>query len=68
MRMRNDVIGRILAYLRTALALLTISGLALLGTGCDRGPFEEAGESIDEGFEDVGDGIEDAGDSIQDTF
>lgn len=42
--------------------LAFLGGLALFGfTGCEeQGPFEEAGESMDEAAEEVGDEIDDA--------
>ncbi|MEQ9617161.1 MAG: hypothetical protein RLN60_03905 [Phycisphaerales bacterium] len=51
-------IGRSLC-LASALAL---SGAAL--SGCDDGPAEEAGETVDEAIEDTADAVEDAADEI----
>jgi hypothetical protein len=37
---------------------LLIAGAALPLTACDEGPFEEAGEEIDDAADDVGDAID----------
>lgn len=51
--------------LRTTI-LLTMFGLAL--AGCEQqGPFEEAGERVDEAAEDVGNAVEDACEDVKDA-
>lgn len=45
---------------------LVFAGGGLLA-GCDQGPAEEAGESIDDAVDDTGDAMDDAGDEIEDT-
>ena len=53
---------------KTLLAV-TLSGLTLLGLqACDEGPFEEAGENIDQGIENTGDALDDAADEIDQEF
>ncbi|MDA3934660.1 MAG: hypothetical protein PF630_10110 [Gammaproteobacteria bacterium] len=49
------------------LALVLITGSALVLTGCeDQGPVEEAGEAIDEAAEDTADAIDDAAEELED--
>lgn len=49
--------------------LLAALPLLLLLAGCpQRGPLENAGESIDEAFDDVRDGVEDAIDDVGDEI
>jgi predicted small lipoprotein YifL len=56
------------AFRAAILVLASIVGIAAL-TGCTKkGPFEEAGEEIDDTFDDVGDAIEDAADDVDDAF
>lgn len=50
-----------LRYMQMGFILFVVISVSLLSSGCDRGPFEEAGEDIDEGIEDVGEGVEDMG-------
>jgi hypothetical protein len=47
----------------TALAFLSLLGLA----GCDEGAMEKSGEKVDEAVEETGDAIEDAADEIEDA-
>ena len=42
-----------------ALAILLALGAGSMLVGCDDGPAEEAGESIDDTFDDAGDAIDD---------
>ncbi len=52
-------------YVKTTL-LMMLLGLAV--AGCEqKGPFEEAGESIDEAAEDVGNAAEDACEDVKDA-
>lgn len=46
--------------LRQPMVWLLLAGapLALMLTGCEEGPFEEAGEEIDDAVDDVGDAID----------
>lgn len=55
--------------LRAALLVVVAgAGFALL-SGCeDEGPFEEAGEEIEDSIDDAGDALEDAADEIEDEF
>lgn len=54
--------------MKTLLAVI-FSGIALLGVqACDEGPFEEAGENIDQGVENTGDALDDAADEIDEEF
>lgn len=50
----------VLAFAFGGLSLATMSG-------CEDGPLEEAGESIDDAVDDAGDKLEDAGDEIEDA-
>jgi hypothetical protein len=50
-----------------ASAALMVSALFIALPGCDKGPAEKAGESIDNAVDNTGDQIEKAGDSIKDT-
>lgn len=48
---------------KTIAAALLVSALIIPLSGCDNeGPFEEAGEEIDETAEDIGDAVDDATD------
>jgi hypothetical protein len=45
-----------------------ILGLLLVAlSGCEKGPAEKAGESVDDAVENVGESLEEAGDSIRDA-
>lgn len=48
-------------------ATLVASALLIAIPGCEKGPAEKAGESIDNAVEKAGDQLEEAGDAIQDT-
>ena len=48
-------------------AALVASALLIAIPGCEKGPAEKAGESIDNAVEKTGDQIEKAGDAIKDT-
>ena len=51
------------------LLAMLLSSLMLLGVqACDEGPFEEAGENIDQGLENTGDALDDAADEIDEEF
>jgi predicted small secreted protein len=52
-----------------ALALslfLALAGLAM--AGCEEGPFERAGENIDEAGDEIEDAADEAGDEIEDAI
>ncbi|MCA1790636.1 MAG: hypothetical protein LC667_12495 [Thioalkalivibrio sp.] len=54
--------------LQTLTGTALVSGLLLLAlSGCEKGPAEKAGESVDDTVDNVGESIEDAGDSIKDA-
>lgn len=54
--------------LRTLTRIALVSGLVLVAlSGCEKGPAEKAGESIDDAVDKVGESLESAGDSIQDA-
>jgi hypothetical protein len=48
-------------------ATLVASALLIAIPGCEKGPAEKAGASIDNALEKTGDQIEKTGDAIQDT-
>ena len=48
-------------------AALVTSALLIAISGCETGPAEKAGESIDNAVEKTGEQIEKAGDAIKDT-
>ena len=48
-------------------AALVASALLITIPGCEKGPAQKAGESIDNAVDKTGDQIEDAGDSVKDT-
>ena len=48
-------------------AALVTSALLIAISGCEKGPAEKAGESIDNAVEKTGEQIEKAGDAIKDT-
>lgn len=48
-------------------AILVASALLIAIPGCEKGPAEKAGASIDNAVEKAGDQIEKAGDAIKDT-
>jgi predicted small secreted protein len=48
-------------------AAMVASALLIAIPGCDKGPAEKAGKSIDNAVDNTGDQIEKAGDAIQDT-
>lgn len=53
---------------RTVTSTALITGMLLVAiSGCEKGPAEKAGESIDESVEKIGKSLEEAGDSIQDA-
>jgi hypothetical protein len=48
-------------------AVLVVSALLVALPGCEKGPAEKAGKSIDKAVDNTGDQIEKAGDAIRDT-
>ena len=53
---------------KTETGTALISGLLLVAlSGCEKGPAEKAGESVDDAVDNVGESLEDAGESIQDA-
>lgn len=48
-------------------AALVLSLLLVALSGCEKGPAEKAGESIDDAVDKVGESLGDAGDSIQEA-
>jgi hypothetical protein len=53
---------------RTVASTALVTGMLLVAiSGCEKGPVEKAGESIDESVEKIGKSLEEAGDSIQDA-
>lgn len=53
---------------RTVASTALAAGMLLVAiSGCEKGPAEKAGESIDESVEHIGKSLEEAGDSIQDA-
>jgi len=58
---------------RTTRTLAMLSAFSLAATpafvlvGCDEGPAEEVGESIDDAADDAGDAIDDAADDVDDA-
>ncbi len=62
----NNVVLKTLKVWALAFCMIFAGGAVL--TGCeDKGPAEEAGESIDESVEEAGDAMEDAGDEVEDS-
>jgi hypothetical protein len=54
--------------LRTVTGTALVSGLLLVAlSGCEKGPAEKAGESVDDAVDKMGESLEKAGDSIQDA-
>jgi hypothetical protein len=54
--------------LRTITGAALVVGLLLVAlSGCEKGPAEKAGESVDDAVEKAGESLEKAGDSIQDA-
>jgi hypothetical protein len=47
--------------------VLIASALLITIPGCEKGPAQKAGKSIDNAVDSTGDSIENAGDSIKDT-
>jgi hypothetical protein len=41
-----------------AIVWILLAGAALPLTGCEKGPFEEAGEEVDDAVDDAGDAID----------
>lgn len=56
-------------YRRLAAAALLASsaGVAVVATGCDEGPAEEAGEAIDDAADNTADAVDDAADNVEDA-
>lgn len=52
---------------KTMMGLLALS-LTLGLAACNEGPFEEAGENLDEAVDDTGDALDDLGDDIDRQF
>jgi len=53
---------------RTVTGTTLVSGLLLVTlSGCEKGPAEKAGESIDDAVDNMGESLERAGDSIEDA-
>lgn len=53
---------------RTVASTALVTGMLLVAiSGCEKGPAEKAGESIDESVEKIGKSLEEAGESIQDA-
>lgn len=53
---------------RTVASAALVTGMLLVAiSGCEKGPAEKAGESIDESVEKIGKSLEETGDSIQDA-
>lgn len=53
---------------RTVASTALVTGMLLVAiSGCEKGPAEKAGESIDESVEKIGKSLEETGDSIQDA-
>ena len=49
--------------------VLAVIVISLFPLGCrEKGPFEKAGERVDEAVDDTGDAIEDAGDEVEDSM
>jgi len=48
-------------------AALVASALLIAIPGCEKGPAQKAGESVDNAIDNTGDQIENAGDSVKDT-
>jgi hypothetical protein len=46
---------------------LVASALLIAIPGCEKGPAQKAGESVDNAIDNTGDQIENAGDSVKDT-
>jgi hypothetical protein len=54
--------------IRTVTGTGLVVGLLLVAlSGCEKGPAEKAGESVDDAVETVGESLEKAGDDIQDA-
>jgi hypothetical protein len=54
--------------LRTVTGTALVVGLLLVAlSGCEKGPAEKAGESIDDAVDKVGESLGNAGDSIQEA-
>lgn len=52
---------------KTVAGTALVTGMLLFAiSGCEKGPAEKAGESIDESVEKIGKSLEETGDSIQD--
>jgi len=53
---------------QTTMGTALVMGLLLVAlSGCEKGPAQKAGESIDDAADKVGESLEDAGESIQDA-
>lgn len=53
---------------RTVASTALVTGMLLVAiSGCEKGPAEKAGKSIDESVEKIGKSLEETGDSIQDA-
>jgi hypothetical protein len=53
---------------QTATGTALVLGLLLVAlSGCEKGPAEKAGESVDDAVDRAGESLEDAGDSIRDA-
>lgn len=53
---------------KTVASTALVTGMLLVAiSGCEKGPAEKAGESIDESVEKIGKSLEETGDSIQDA-
>ena len=54
--------------LRTVTGTALVLGLLVVTlSGCEKGPAEKAGESVDDAVDKMGESLEKAGDSIQDA-
>lgn len=53
---------------RTVASITLVTGMLLVAvSGCEKGPAEKAGESIDKSVEKIGKSLEETGDSIRDA-
>lgn len=64
--MNKKYTKRSLALIGT-LSLAAAPAMILAGCSDSDGPFEEAGESIDDAADDVGDSLDDAADEVEDA-
>lgn len=52
---------------RFLMGMIALVFSTLLLVGCEEGPMEEAGETVDNAVENAADAVEDAGDKVEDA-